>query len=236
MDGNIVVVVIPLQQYFGLVTYDKNDGNYFTFREKYAINIFNLNRDYKISTISRYFPSEITVVGRCLYPKIILHSVFVVINTFRITESAYFPGRSCIFSLASEFVFFMSERFPKGVTVFIDNGHVRFQRYSEGCEPFGEINVCTDVLRFASVTNGIQAIYCENTTYLLDIVTPLYFELSKGKNTDFSSFAPNLPITLTIKVEIFYMNRPKMNALQFVAGFHSIKAMWFGVTVSIMHL
>ena len=33
MDGSVVVVVIPLREYFGLVTYDKNNGNYFTFRE-----------------------------------------------------------------------------------------------------------------------------------------------------------------------------------------------------------
>ena len=171
VEGNVVVVVIPLQEYFGLVTYDKNDGNYFTFREKYAIDISDLDRDCEISTISQYLPSRLTVVGRCLYPKTLLNSVFVVINTFRLSESTYFPEISCIISVPSEFVFFESETFPMGVTVFIDNGQVRFQRYSESCEPFGEVSLCTDVLRFTSVTNGIQAIYCETTAYLLDIVS-----------------------------------------------------------------
>ena len=63
-----------------------------------------------------------------------------------------------------------------GVTVFIDNGQVRFQRYTEACEPFGEKSVCTDDLRFTSVTNDIQAIYCETSTYLLDIVSPPAFQ------------------------------------------------------------
>ena len=130
----------------------------------------------KISTISQYLTSRLTVVGRCLDPKIFLHFVYVVINTSRLSESDYFPEYSCIISLLSEFVFFIPEIFPKGVTVFIDNGLVRLQRYGDGCKPFGEINVCTDVLRLTSITNGIQAIYCETTTYLLDVLSPPAFQ------------------------------------------------------------
>ncbi len=69
MDGNVVVVVIPLQEYFGLVTYDKNDGNNFTFRGKYTNDIFNLDNNCEILAISQYFPSTLTVIGRCLYIK-----------------------------------------------------------------------------------------------------------------------------------------------------------------------
>ena len=90
MDGNVVVVMIPLQEYFGLVTYDKNDGNYFIFRKKDAIDISDLHMNCKISTVSQNFPTRLTVVGRCVYPKIILHSVYVVINASRLSESNTF--------------------------------------------------------------------------------------------------------------------------------------------------
>ena len=104
-DGNIVVVVIPLQEYFGLVTYDKNDGNYFTFREKYAIDTSDFDKDCEISTISQSFQSRLTVIGRCLNPKTSLHSMFVVIDIFSLSGSYYFPEQSCIISLPWEIVF-----------------------------------------------------------------------------------------------------------------------------------
>ena len=174
MDGNVVVIVIPLQEHFGLVSYDKNDGKYLTFREKYAVDISNLDLECEISSISQYSPSRLTVIGRCLYTKAypkLLNSVYVVISAYSLAESDYFPEQFCNVILPSEFIFFKSATFLMGATVFVDNGQVKFQRYGEDCETFGEISVCTDVQRFTSVSPGLQAIYCNTTTYLIDIVS-----------------------------------------------------------------
>ena len=185
MDGNVVVVVMPLQEHFGLVTYDKND-NHFSFREKFAINI---NLECEISSISEYFPSKLTVIGSCLYTKIDrVGLVYVIINSSSLSESSYFSEQSCSIHSPSEFVFLVSATFLMGVSVYIDNGQVRYQRYGEDCGRFDDISDCSDVQRFTSVPPDLQAIYCESTTYLLDLVSLPVFKTFKRDNDGFPFF------------------------------------------------
>ncbi len=113
--------------------------------------------------------------------------------------TAYFRERFCSIDLPSEFVFFVTETFLMGVTVFVDNGQVKYQGFDEQCKPFGEISLYTDVLRLTSVTHDVQAINCENATYLLDIVSPPVIQTSKGTMTESPSFAPKIPTTLSKK-------------------------------------
>ena len=173
MDDSVVIVVMPLQEHFGLVAFNKNDG-YLSFREKYAINISNLVLKCEISSISQYFPSKLAVIGRCLntitYPKL-LNSVYVFINSSSLSKSDYIAKEFCSIYLPSEFVFFVSAAFSMGVTVFIDNGQVKYQMNGDDCETFDGISVCRDVQRFTSVSPGLLAIYCDSITYLLDIVS-----------------------------------------------------------------
>lgn len=173
VDGNIVVVVIPMQDHFGVVTYDK-EGNYFSFREKHAINITGLNLDCRVSSILEYFPSKLTVIGKCLSTRTNreLHSVYVVIDSSSLSESYPIPiDGVCNVHSPSEFVFVVSATFSMGVSVFADNGYVFFQNPNDGCFAFDQISVCSDVQRFTSVSPDLQAIYCESTTYLLDLVS-----------------------------------------------------------------
>ena len=171
MDINIAVVLIPLQKHVGLVSYNKNDDNYYTFREKYVIDVSIYALNCQVSTISQFYPSFFTVLGRCLNTKTnpkMLNSVLIIINEYNLSESTYLPEYSCSITMPSEFILFVSETIPFGATVFIDRGQVKIQKFIEVCETFSELSLCTDIQRFTSVTSDIQAIYCEDTTYLLD--------------------------------------------------------------------
>lgn len=182
MDGNILVVVIPLQENFGVVTFNKI-GDYFSFRQKHVVNISRLRLDCEVSSISEYFPTnnlQLTIIGKCLYRdtqmnRILLDSVYVVINSSELNESYFLevvPGIFCEVHSPSEFVFLVSKTFTMGVSVFADSGNIWYQRDNEGCVQFSQLSVCANVLRFTSVPPDLQAIYCEATTYLLDLVPP----------------------------------------------------------------
>ena len=130
MDGNIVVVAIPLQEHLCLVSYNKNDGNYFTFREKYTINIPRYILNCQISTISVFSTVFHTVLGRCFHRKTnfkMLNSFLVVIMALNLSGLVYFPLQSCSINFPSEFVFYDSPAFPFGVTFFLDSGHIKYQ-------------------------------------------------------------------------------------------------------------
>ena len=170
MDGNIAVVLIPLQKHIGLVSYNKNDDNSFIFREKYVFDVSFYAVNCQISTIQIY-PTYRTLLGMCLNKKTnpkMLNSLYIVINEFNLSESKYYPEHSCSITMPSEFILFVSETIPFGATIFIDRGQVKIQKFIDVCKTFSELSLCTDIQRFTGVTSDIQAIYCEDTTYLLD--------------------------------------------------------------------
>ena len=172
MDGDILVVVMPLKYSFGIVTFDKN-GDYFIFRQKYAVNISSLYLDCELSSITEFFPFCNTLIGKCLNMQgntTQVNSVYVVINSSSLSSSSLNqPEEVCNVHSPSEFVFLVSATFPMGVSIFAAGGRVLFQRFSESCMQLEEPRICSSVQRFASVPPQHQVIYCEAVTYLLDI-------------------------------------------------------------------
>ena len=214
MDDSVVIVVMPLQEHFGLVAFNKKDG-YLSFREKYAINVSNLVLKCEISSISQFFPSKLAVIGRCLNTKTnpkLLNSVYVVINSSSLSKSVYIAEQVCSINLPSEFVFFVSAAFSMGVTVFIDNGQVKYQRNGDDCETLGGISVCRDVQRFTSVSPGLLAIYCDSITYLLDIASLPIIQTFKRDNDGLPFFCSKLAYYTYKDERVFFPSYHQQNS------------------------
>jgi hypothetical protein len=176
---NITLVAIPMETYFGLVTFNNDSSQTtLTFREQHVISVSSLDLECNLTAIFQdpSAPPDLpTLLSVCLHDgeERLVDVVFVELNLTNLTSS-HPPDElflTCRVTNPSRYIFFRSQTFGgNGVIVFVDKGIVQLMVVTSGgqCQE-DSIRVCTDVERFVPVSNIYQAIYCSTQVYLIDV-------------------------------------------------------------------